>query len=60
MAITELFTALEVMIHSYELLPEDERVRRRADDAERITGEIALRLSVARARLAATVASTPV
>jgi hypothetical protein len=54
-----LFTALEAMIRSYELLPEDERARRRADDAERITGEIALRLSIARARLGATVASAP-
>jgi len=39
---------------SYQALPEAERARRWATDADRITGEVARHLTVARARVSAT------
>ncbi len=39
---------------SYQALPEAEQARQRATDADRITGEVARHLNVARARLSAT------
>jgi hypothetical protein len=38
---------------SYRSAPESGRVKRWSDDAERITGEVARHLAVARARIAA-------
>jgi hypothetical protein len=49
-AITELFAALETLLASYKSVPDDEREDRLAADADLITGEIARRLAVARAR----------
>jgi hypothetical protein len=50
-AIAALFTALETMISDYKSTPEHERVQRWSDDSERITGEVARHLAIARARL---------
>jgi hypothetical protein len=50
-AIAALFTALETMISDYRSAPEHERVQRWSDDADRITGEVARHLAIARARL---------
>jgi hypothetical protein len=50
-AIAALFTALETLISDYQSAPEHERVQRWSDDAERITGEVARHLAIARARL---------
>jgi hypothetical protein len=50
-AITELFAALKTLLASYESVPDDEREDRLAADADLITGEIARRLAVARARM---------
>jgi hypothetical protein len=49
-AITELFAALETLLASYKSVPDDEREDRLAADADLITGELARRLAVARAR----------
>jgi hypothetical protein len=50
-AIAALFTALETLISDYQSAPEHERVQRWSDDADRITGEVARHLAIARARL---------
>jgi len=52
-AVDELFVALDAVIHSYRSLPAGERDDRLSDDAALITGEIARRLAVARARISA-------
>ena len=51
--IDELFAALDTVMRSYESLPADERADRLSADAVIITGEIARRLAVARARISA-------
>ena len=50
-AVEDLFTALDAVLHAYRSLPDDERHDRMGDDAALITGEIARRLAVARARI---------
>jgi hypothetical protein len=50
-AIAALFTALEKLISDYKSSPEDQRVQRWSEDAERITGEVARHLAIARARI---------
>jgi hypothetical protein len=50
-AIAALFTALETMIGDYRTAPEHERVQGWSDDADRISGEVARHLAIARARL---------
>jgi hypothetical protein len=50
-AIAALFTALETLISDHRSAPEHERVQRWSDDADRITGEVARHLAIARARL---------
>jgi hypothetical protein len=52
-AVADLFTALDELMSNYRSSPEGERVKRWSDDAERITGEVARHLAVARARIAA-------
>ncbi len=53
-AIGDLFSALEALMISYQALPEAERARQCATDADRITGEVAWYLNAARARISAT------
>ena len=50
-AIADLFKALEALIADYQALPEPERVQRWSGDADRITGEVARRLAIARAQI---------
>lgn len=50
-AIAALFTALEELMSDYRSSPQDERVQRWSEDAERITGEVARNLAIARARI---------
>jgi uncharacterized membrane protein len=50
-AIAALFAALEELMSDYRSSPEDERVQRWSEDAERITGEVARHLAIARARI---------
>jgi hypothetical protein len=50
-AVAELFTALDGLMISYQLVPDDERESCWTADAERITGEISRLLATARARL---------
>jgi len=52
-AIADLFTALDELMSNYHSSSEGERVKRWSDDAERITGEVARHLAVARVRIAA-------
>jgi hypothetical protein len=52
-AIADLFTALDGLMSNYQSSSEGERVKRWSDDAERITGEVARHLAVARVRIAA-------
>jgi hypothetical protein len=52
-AIADLFDALEGLMIHYGALPDAERAARRAADADRITGEVARHLEVARRRIAA-------
>jgi hypothetical protein len=52
-AIADLFGALEELMSNYKSTSEGERVKRWSDDAERITGEVARHLAVARVRVAA-------
>jgi hypothetical protein len=52
-AVADLFTALDELMSNYRSSPEGERVKRWSADAERITGEVARHLAVARARIAA-------
>lgn len=52
-AVEDLLTGLEQLGRRYRG-DSPERDRRRGDDAERITGEIARHLAIARVRLAAT------
>jgi hypothetical protein len=52
-AVGDLFAALEGLMISYHALPDGEREQRWADEAERITGAVALHLSTARSRIAA-------
>lgn len=56
-AIEELFVAIEAVIAAYRSLPDAERDDRMSTDAALITGEIARRLAVVRARISAD--STP-
>jgi hypothetical protein len=56
-AVAELFEALNGLMVVYESLPEPERSQRWADDAERITGQVGLHLSAARARISPTFAT---
>jgi hypothetical protein len=51
-AVAELFDALEGLLISYHALPDGERTQRWSGDADRITGEVARHLGVARSRLA--------
>ncbi len=51
-AIAALFTALEDLMGEYRS-DEAERVRRWSQDADRITGEVARQLAIARARISA-------
>jgi hypothetical protein len=50
-AIAALFAALEELMSDYQSSPEGERVQRWSKDAERITGEVARHLAIARARI---------
>lgn len=50
-AVAALFTALEQLMHEYRSLPDSEHLTRWSEDAERITGEVARHLAVARARI---------
>jgi len=50
-AVAALFTALEQLMHDYRSLPDSEHLTRWSEDAERITGEVARHLAVARARI---------
>jgi hypothetical protein len=50
-AIAALFTALEELMCDYHSSPEGECVQRWSEDAERITGEVARHLAIARARI---------
>jgi hypothetical protein len=52
-AIADFFTALDELMRNYQLSSEADRVKRWSDDAERITGEVARHLAVARVRIAA-------
>ena len=52
-AVAALFAALEKLIDEYRSLPEAEHVRRWSEDADRITGEVARHLAVARAHTSA-------
>jgi hypothetical protein len=49
--IAALFAALEELMSDYQSSPEGERVQRWSEDAERITGEVARHLAIARARI---------
>jgi hypothetical protein len=59
-AIADLFTGLEEILFAYQFLPEAERRRRLAADADRITGEIARRLAATRTRLSPSFDPAPV
>ena len=50
-AITELFAAIDILVRSYQSVPDEEREDRLAADADLITGEIARRLAIARAAM---------
>ena len=50
-AIAELFAAIDVLVRSYQSMPDEEREDRLAADADLITGEIARRLAIARAAM---------
>jgi hypothetical protein len=50
-AIAALFVALEELMSDYRSSPEGECVQRWSEDAERITGEVARHLAIARARI---------
>jgi hypothetical protein len=52
-AIAALFIALDDLMGEYRSSPEAERVRRWSQDADRITGEVARQLAIARARISA-------
>jgi hypothetical protein len=52
-AVAALFAALEELMDDYRSLPDSEHVTRWSEDAERITGEVARHLAVARARISA-------
>jgi hypothetical protein len=52
-AIADLFAALDELMSNYQSSSEGERVKRWSDDAERITGEVARHLAVARVRISA-------
>jgi hypothetical protein len=52
-AIAAMFTALGSLIDNYHAIPDHERPERWSRDAERITGEVARQLGIARMRLAA-------
>lgn len=52
-AIAAIFTALDELMGDYRSSPEAERVQRWSADADRITGEVARHLAVARARISA-------
>jgi hypothetical protein len=52
-AIADLFAALDELMSNYRSSSEGERVKRWSDDAERITGEVARHLAVARVRISA-------
>jgi hypothetical protein len=59
-AVGDLFAALEGLLISYQALPEGEREQRWTDEAELITGAVALHLSTARSRIAARSRPRPV
>ena len=50
-AVAALFAALEKLMDDYRSLPDSEHVRRWSEDADRITGEVARHLAVARAHI---------
>ena len=52
-AVTALFTALQELMDDYRSPPDSEHLTRWSEDAERITGEIARHLAIARARISA-------
>src|SRR6185312_630568 len=52
-AVTALFTALQELMDDYRSPPDSEHLTRWSGDAERITGEIARHLAIARARISA-------
>ena len=52
-AVAALFAALEELTDDYRSLPDSEHVQRWSEDADRITGEVARHLAVARARISA-------
>jgi hypothetical protein len=52
-AVGDLFAALEGLMISYQALPDGERERCWAAEADRITGAVALHLNTARSRIAA-------
>ena len=52
-AVAALFAALEELMDDYRSLPDAEHVRQWSEDADRITGEVARHLAVARARISA-------
>jgi hypothetical protein len=53
--VADLFDALEAMVVVYRSVPADDQGRLWSDDAERITGDVARHLSMARDRLSATI-----
>jgi hypothetical protein len=52
-AVAALFAALEQLMDEYRSLPDSVHLTRWSEDAERITGEVARHLAVARARISA-------
>ena len=52
-AVAALFAALEELMDDYRSLPDADHVRQWSEDADRITGEVARHLAVARARISA-------
>lgn len=50
-AVGDLLAALEGLLITYQALPDGERERRWNDDADLITGAVAMHLSTARGRL---------
>ena len=52
-AVAALFAALEELIADYRSLPDSQHLTRWSEDAERITGEVARHLAVARAHISA-------
>jgi hypothetical protein len=52
-AVAALFASLEELMANYRSVPDGERAHRWSEDADRITGEVARHLAIARARISA-------